>query len=156
MIERIKALILGANTPSARKSSQDALRIAVTALLVEASTMDGHFDEIERQTIRNLLKDRFDLSFDEIDTLLADAQGALEKSGGLYVFTHTIKETFDHTDRVRMIEMLWEVVYADGVLDDFESNLVRRIAGLLYVPDRESGEARKRVLEKMGNTASKP
>lgn len=156
MIERIKALILGTNTSPARKSSQDALRLAVAALLVEASTMDGHFDKAERQTIRNLLQDRFDLSLNEIDTLLNDAQRALEKSGGLYVFTRTIKDTYGPAERVQMIEMLWEVVYADGVLDDFESNLVRRISGLLYVPDRESGEARKRVLEKMGKTATHP
>lgn len=156
MIERIKALILGATTHSAKTSSQDALRLAVAALLVEASTMDGHFDESERNTIRRLLQERFDLSGDEIEDLIASAQAALEKSGGLYVFTRTIKDVFDHDERVQMIEMLWEVVYADGVLDDFESNLVRRISGLLYVPDRESGEARKRVLEKMGNTASAP
>ena len=48
-----------------------------------------------------------------------------------------------------MIEMLWEVVYADGTLDDFESNMMRRVAGLLYVNDRESGEARKRVQARM-------
>jgi uncharacterized tellurite resistance protein B-like protein len=70
-------------------------------------------------------------------------------SGELYGFTRTIKDSFNHEDRVRMIEMLWQVAYADGVLHEFEASLVRRVCGLIYVPDRESGEARKRVIEQL-------
>jgi uncharacterized tellurite resistance protein B-like protein len=61
-----------------------------------------------------------------------------------------IKDSFDQEERVELMEMLWEVVYADGALHHLEANLMRRIAGLIFVPDRESGEARKRALSKLG------
>ena len=54
---------------------------------------------------------------------------------------------------MRLIEKMWEIVYADGVLDDYEANLLRRVAGLIYVPDRESGAARQRVLARLGSAA---
>jgi uncharacterized tellurite resistance protein B-like protein len=65
-------------------------------------------------------------------------------------FTTAIKDGFEPAERVELIEMLWEVVYADGQLHDYEASLLRRIAGLLYVSDRNSGEARKRVLARLG------
>jgi uncharacterized tellurite resistance protein B-like protein len=65
-------------------------------------------------------------------------------------FTSAIKDGLDHAERVQLIEMLWEVVYADGQLHDYEASLLRRVSGLLYVSDRESGEARKRVLARLG------
>jgi uncharacterized tellurite resistance protein B-like protein len=61
-------------------------------------------------------------------------------------FIRRIRDGFDHDERVEMVEMLWRVVYADGVVHDHEANLLRRVAGLLYVSDRESGEARKRAI----------
>ena len=59
-----------------------------------------------------------------------------------------MKDGFSHDERVRMIEMLWEVVLADDEIHDHEANLLRRVAGLIYVSDRESGDARKRVLDR--------
>ncbi|PKQ01791.1 MAG: TerB family tellurite resistance protein, partial [Alphaproteobacteria bacterium HGW-Alphaproteobacteria-12] len=59
---------------------------------------------------------------------------------------------YSEEERVGVIEKMWEVVYADGVLDDYEANLLRRVAGLIYVPDRESGQARQRVIARLGIT----
>ncbi len=61
-----------------------------------------------------------------------------------------INESFAPAERVTVIEMLWEVAYADGILHDYEANLVRRVGGLLFVPDHDTGEARKRVLARLG------
>ena len=66
----------------------------------------------------------------------------------LHTITKVVRDHFDEAERIEMIEMLWAVVYADGELEDFEANLMRRVTGLLYVSDRDSGEARKRVLAK--------
>ena len=71
-------------------------------------------------------------------------------SSDLYGFTRIIKDNFSEEERIRMIEMLWEVAYSDGERHHFEANLVRRVAGLIYVSDRESGEARKRVFKTLG------
>jgi uncharacterized tellurite resistance protein B-like protein len=65
-------------------------------------------------------------------------------------FTRTIKDGYSPEDRVEIIEMLWEVAYADGVLHDYEANLLRRVGGLIYVSDQDRGDARKRVLTRMG------
>ncbi len=65
-------------------------------------------------------------------------------------FTRVVKDSFSHAERVELIEMIWEVVYADGERHDYEDSLMRRIAGLIYVSDRERGEARRRALARLG------
>ena len=67
-------------------------------------------------------------------------------------FTRTIKDRYSLEERIELIEMIWEVVYADGELHDYEANLLRRLGGLLYVSDRERGDARKRVLARLRQT----
>jgi len=147
MLNRLKKLFAIAETPQQLK--QDNLQLAAAALLVEAAVMDGTFADDERTVVLRLLKERFELAADDAKTLLSEAEAAIAESNELYTLTRTVKENFEHAERIELIEMLWEVAYADGELHDYESNLVRRLAGLLYVSDRESGEARKRVLAKV-------
>ncbi|MCW8916654.1 MAG: TerB family tellurite resistance protein [Magnetovibrio sp.] len=148
MINRLVKLFSTKDNPEAL--TQDNRQLAAAALLVEAAVLDGSFGEDERAVVLKLLKERFDLSDAEVDELLQDAEAQINKSIELYTITRTIKDNFEHDDRVEMIEMLWHVAYADQELHDYEANLVRRVSGLLYVSDRESGEARKRVLTKLG------
>lgn len=126
--------------------SDSELHLAAAALMVEAAKLDGAFEPVERERIATLLRERFDLDAGAIDTLIVAADEETELAGGLYGFTSEVRRNFDHAERVAMIEMLWAVAYADGELHDFEANLLRRVAGLLYVTDKESGEARKRAL----------
>jgi uncharacterized tellurite resistance protein B-like protein len=149
MIERLKALF-GAGDEAEGRPGDDGLRLAAAALLAEAAHMDGHVDDRERETIRALLSDRFGLAPEDAAALLEAGMEAVQSTGQLYAFTRVIKDRYAQEDRVRMIEMLWEVAAADGHIDHFEANLVRRVAGLLYVPDRDSGLARQRVLERLG------
>jgi uncharacterized tellurite resistance protein B-like protein len=148
MIGRIKKLLASRNDVNIT-ADDEALKLASAALLLEAACMDGHADDVEISTVINLLGDHFDLSSGEASELVDAGREVLANSVELYGFTRTIKNSFNHEDRVRMIEMLWKVVYADGILHDFEANLVRRICGLIYVSDRESGDARKLVLERL-------
>ena len=150
MLKRIKQALFSGEPNQTTARPQSDLKLASAALLVEAAVMDGQFDDAERTTIQALLQNRFELSETETQELISDAEAAVEDSNELYTLTRTIKNEFEHDERVNMIEMLWEVVYADGELDDYEANLVRRLNGLLHVSDRESGEARKRVLAKLG------
>jgi uncharacterized tellurite resistance protein B-like protein len=153
MIDRIKAL-LGAggqdSTSSDGGHSFEEMQVAAAALLVEAAEMDASFDEQERAKVLELVRARFGLSEIESESLLALAQRQVAESSQLYGFTRTIKDHFVDAERIEMLEMLWEVAYVDGVLDDHEASLIRRIAGLIYVSDRDSGNARKRALEKLG------
>jgi uncharacterized tellurite resistance protein B-like protein len=125
-------------------------QLAAAALLVEAARMDSEFDARERAKIGQLLQRRFGLGADEAAALLAEAERTAAASVEWQGFTQAIKEGFDPAERIAVIEMLWEVAYADGRLHDYEASLIRRITGLLYVSDRESGEARKRVLARLG------
>ena len=166
MIGRLKALLGARAAPRTEGGSEggpqdgpqdgpkdgygdEALRLASAALMVEAALMDGHMDDDERRTITRLLGEHFDLSREEAAELLEAGLEAATESHQLYGFARTIKDRFGPEDRVRMIEMLWEVACADGEIHHYESNLVRRVAGLLYVPDRDSGSARKRVLNRL-------
>ncbi len=153
MIGKIKTLLLGGgageDAAKGRRGPGD-LQLATAALLVEAACMDGHFDQRERATIAALLAGQFGLAARDVAELVGEGQKAAQDSSQIYAFTRVVKDLFSDRERVRMIEMLWEVVYADGRVDEYESNLMRRVAGLLYVPDRESGEARKRVRQKLG------
>ena len=141
----------GAAPEGASGHADAELRLAAAALMVEAAKLDGAFDESERVRIAALLEQRFGMDADDIATLIAAADEETDLAGGLYGFTKTVRDSFDHAERVSMIEMLWEVAYADGALHDFEANMLRRVAGLLYVTDQESGAARKRVLGRLSS-----
>lgn len=150
MLKRIKHMLLAGTTQGQAKRQEADLKLAAAALLVEAAVLDGEFDAAERATVERLLKAHFKLDDAQVRELLRDAEAEIEDSNELYTLTRTVKDGLEIDERTAIIEMLWEVVYADGELHDYESNLVRRLAGLLYVSDRESGDARKRVLARRG------
>jgi uncharacterized tellurite resistance protein B-like protein len=152
MIERIKALLLdggGEGSPGGEIVREDDARVAAAALLVEAACTDGTVDDSERHTIAQLLRSSFGLEAEDAVELIEIATRAVKESNQLYAFTRIINDRYSHEERVGIIEMLWEVAYADGHLHHYESNLVRRVSGLIHVPDRESGEAHKRVLARV-------
>ncbi len=153
MIDRLKTL-LGGNGSAGAPPGADELHVAAAALLVEAACMDGHFDAEEKRTITSALQSQFGLDGDGAADLVRAGIEAADSSHQLYAFTRLIKDRFDHADKVRMIEMLWEVAYADDEIHHYESNLVRRIAGLLYISDPESGAARKRVRRRLNSPAT--
>ena len=111
---------------------------------------DGTFDEKERAQVKDVLVHLFSLPEESLDGIIADAEDTVAQSNQLYGFATTVKDNLDYDGRVELMQMLWEVVYADGQLDDFEANLVRRVSGLLYVADQDSGRARKEALEQLG------
>lgn len=166
MLAAIRSFLLGA--PQSAVPGFDDLQVAVVALLVRAATTDSDFSADERHAIRHITADTFALAPSEIDELVAAAESEEARTLDLHKWAQEIKRGYNEAERIRLIEKMWEIVYADGVLDDYEANLLRRVAGLIYVPDRRSGEARQRVLARLGspdrtarprkleNTAQKP
>ncbi len=152
MLDRIKALFGDRDDAAsvAPAHDSDQLRLAAVALLVEAACLDDHFDDAERDCITALVRQRFELGEAEAAALLSEAEKATDQASELYRFTRVVKDSFTNEERIELVEMLWGVVYADGVLHDYEASLLRRVAGLIYVNDRDSGDARKRVLEGLG------
>ena len=151
MLNRIKELLAPERTTRSPESrSGEELHLAAAALLVESASMDGNFDENERQCIITLLQNQFELSIEETITLIDEAEHAVEGTGQLYGFTRVVKDCYDEGDRINIIEMLWEVAYADGNADPFEKNLILRVAGLIFVSDKDRGLAKKRVMARLG------
>lgn len=149
MLKRIQALFQAPADDEQEKSFDD-VKVAAAALLVCAATMDEVYGRTEQTKIREILKAFFELSEDETEELIALAESEEEKAVGLHRWTQTLKDAYEVEERTKLIEQLWEVVYADGELHDYEASLLRRVAGLIYVPDREAGHARKRVLTRLG------
>ena len=150
MFRRLLDLVTAVDARNQSVALASDPRLATAALLVEAALMDERFESVERQQIESLLERRFELEPGEAEALVEQAAEQVKSSSQLFGFTRTVNEHFDHDQRVGLVEMLWQVVYADGSLDDYEANLMRRIAGLIHVSDRESGAARKRALAQLG------
>ena len=128
-----------------RNLREEELRLAAAALLVHASMIDGHVDPVERRKLKALLQERFDLGGDEVRPLLEVADAREIESVDLYRFTSVLCRELDQDGRQRIVEMLWEVVMADGVVHEFEANLVWRAAELLGVSTRDRVRLRKAV-----------
>ena len=150
MIDKLKQVLFGDKRAWPEEGPDVQARDAAAALLVEAAATDGSIDKEELVYIEAFLRDRFDLSVEKADRLLLAATNAADKTVQLYGLAKTIKDTLDYDDRLALIETLWEVAYADGKLHDYETNLIRRVCGLIYVSDQDSGRMRKKVRDRMG------
>lgn len=126
------------------------LRVAIAALLVEAAKSDGVYQDGERHVVAGLLRRLLGIGEAEAHQLVGAAEQALARSVQLFRFSQQIVEQVAPEQRVGIVELLWETVYADRVLTAEEDSLVRRAAGLLYVSDRDRGAARLRVLKRLG------
>jgi uncharacterized tellurite resistance protein B-like protein len=133
-----------------RPGEPEDLQVAIVALLVQAARLDDRFDASERAAIERILASRFGLDGDGIRSLVETAARRAEDSTQILPFTRMVVEQLAPPERVQVIEMLYEVVLADGTLDPEEDALIRRIAGLIYVPDQERGAARKRARARLG------
>ena len=150
MLDRLKTVLFGPGSIRTEEPGDDPdQRFAITALLVEAAMQDGSMDASEEETVRALLGRRFGLSEEAAGGLLAKVRDAVAESAQVYPHTRAIKDGLAYEDRLEVLEMCWEVAYADGVLHDYESNLMRRLAGLLHVSDVDSGGARKRAMARL-------
>ena len=123
---------------------------AVAALLVEAAMADGNIKDIEHKHIRYMLETQLDLSADDAKAMLAQSLASHEDRIEIHSLTRHIRHDTDAADRSVILEMVWMVVLADGSLDAHESQLMRRLAGLLFVDDVESGMAAKRARQRLG------
>lgn len=150
MLNRIRRLFEHPDRALESLPGRDRLHLAAACLLVEAARTDDTVTPEERVRILGLVRSRFGLAPEEAEELVRAAEQVAEGPAQWYAFTSRLKDAFDADGRIELIEMLWEVVYADGELHHLESSLLRRVGGLLYVSDRDRGEARRRVLARLG------
>ena len=120
-------------------------RLAISAMLVRVARTDGHMADSESNQINRILKARFDLNEADTKTLRANAEILESEAPDTVRFTRAIKDAIPYGERAAVIEALWQVVLADGVRDSHENALLRLVANLLGINDRDSARARQRV-----------
>ena len=123
----------------------------LSGLMIEAAYTDGKVDEIELNKIKSSLINVFKEDPEEVEIVIKEALKNKNNSRSLHNYTSFINKNFNDDKKLLLIEALWEIVLSDGEIHDFESNLIRRLAGLLYISDVNSGNARKRALDKLQN-----
>ena len=119
--------------------------VAATALLVHITTVDGMTSELERARLHSLVMDRFALDDAAAEDLIGAATAAESDAIDMYQFTSLLKRTLDEDGRRRIVEMMWQLVYADGRLNEFEDNVIWRAADLLAVSSRDRIALRRQV-----------
>lgn len=144
---KLKDLVEGVESDRSRVKDLhgEELRVAAGALLINAGSIDGRFDPEEKRKVKELLQRRFDLEPKELRQLFDEAAAEEREAVDLYRFTSVLCRELNQDGRKRMVEMLWEVVMADGVVDEFEANLVWRVAELIGVSTRDRVTLRKMV-----------
>jgi uncharacterized tellurite resistance protein B-like protein len=125
-------------------------RLAAAALLVHAVMIDGTMSEVERDKLHAVIKRRFGLDEAATDELVLEATEAEHEAVDLYHFTSLINRSLDEDGRRRVVEMMWEMVYADGRVTELEDNLLWRAADLLGISSRDRIELRHRVAAHRG------
>ena len=148
MLNRIKAL-LGGGPAKEPAREYERIQVATCVVLLEMAHADEEFHAMEETLVRDLLRHKFDLSEPDISELIAFAREQRQQSLDLFQFTRLIKEDFSRAEKLEMMETLWRLIYADGVLDKYEDYLVRQLAKLLGLAHGEMIEAKVRVLDEL-------
>ena len=118
-------------------------------LMIEAANTDGEIDNKELERINSILISSFNQNPEDVKSSLAIALENKNNSKSLHYYTSKLNKEFTDEKKILLIETLWEIVLSDGNIHDYESNLIRRLSGLLYISDINSGNAKKRALNKL-------
>jgi uncharacterized tellurite resistance protein B-like protein len=148
MLKTLQNLLAALQPPppgAAAPDEEHLLQLATAVMLVEVMRADASFHDDERLAVLAALRDKFALSEDEAARLAELAQTTAQSATDLYAFTSRINERFDMERKLRMIEHMWSVAYADGHLSAHERHVMWRIADLLHIPQGAYHHARQRA-----------
>lgn len=150
MLETLRQFIADVVSPHARADQpfdDTGYRMAATALLIHVISLDGAPSSAEKNKLHNLIETRFGLDTGTADRLIAAATLVEGEAVDLYHFTSVLMRSVDEEGRLRIVEMMWELVYADGVVSEFEENVVWRAADLLGISSRDRINLKRRVAD---------
>ena len=126
------------------KTTQIYNNILIADLLIHAARIDENYSEIEKKIIKDSLISLLNINSDEADKLIVEAEKKEEESNQIVEFTKEVKK-YSMESRLKIIEVIWKIVYSDATNDIYESNLIRRICGLLYISDKDNGIIKTKV-----------
>lgn len=152
MIEHFKQFFEKHLSPPAGDEAvgADRLQLATAALLVEMSRADGKVEEDEQAAIARALRKAFDIDEEKTTELIGLAESEIADATCYHQFTSLINKNFSKQQKAQVVEMLWEVAYADAEMEKYEEHLLRRLSDLLYVPHAEFIKAKLRVQARLG------
>ena len=127
-----------------KKENSKDKNVLIIALLIHAAKIDEHYSESEKKIITQTIMELNEINFNEAEKLLKLAEKKEEESNQIVEFTKEIKK-YSMDFRLKIIEIIWKIVYSDGTNDNYESNLIRRICGLLYISDKDNGIIKTKV-----------
>jgi uncharacterized tellurite resistance protein B-like protein len=159
MLDTLRHFLADLVSPTAtqpRGFDETDYRLAATALLVHVISLDGAPSKVEKRTLHDLLESRFKLDPGTADQLIAAATLVEGEAVDLFHFTSVIMRSVNEEGRLRIVEMMWELVYADGQVTEFEDNVVWRAADLLGIPSRDRVELKHRVAAKQSAGSDSP
>ena len=145
MIGRLKSILKGSAVATAAERFDEHI-LAAAALLIEVATVDNKFSDAEREKIIGLIRKKLLDDPTISEELMKCAQEERTGSVELFAITKTVTRGFSYKERVDLMDSLWEVVLADGKVDPFEDQLIRRLGALIHVTDRDRALSRRRVL----------
>ena len=135
------------NQPKLNKNTEEINEhlMLISGILVEVAAVDGKIDESEIRMIKKSLLNYFEVNENKLDAIVNKCLEKADEPNSLHYFTSKINKEFEYGKKIKLLEILWEIILVDGKIHDFESNLVRRLSGLLYVSDVDCGNAKKRA-----------
>jgi uncharacterized tellurite resistance protein B-like protein len=137
--------VVSPDVPHGRALDDNDYRLAATALLIHVVSLDGQPSTAEQRKLHSLIESRFGLDPGTADKLIASATRVEGDAVDLYHFTSVIMRQVDEAGRLKIVEMMWEIAYADGAVTEFEDNVVWRAADLLGVSSRDRVELKHQV-----------
>ncbi len=145
--------VVSPEAPRGRAFDDNDYRLAATALLVHVISLDGEPSAVESRKLHSLIESRFGLDRGTADKLIASATKVEGDAVDLYHFTSVIMRQLDEAGRLKIVEMMWEIAYADGAVSEFEDNVVWRAADLLGISSRDRIELKHQVASRNGTGA---
>ena len=122
--------------------------VKIIALLIHAAKIDENYTDNEKQIIIRAIMDLNKLNLDKAKQIISEAEKKEKESNQIIEFTREVKK-YPTEFRLKIIEIIWKIVYSDGISDVYESNLIRRICGLLYVSDKDNGIIKTKILSQL-------
>lgn len=147
MLKKIASLLGVAAAQSAKNHPRERIDVAVAVVLLEVAHADKNFEPLEKRLVEVLLQERFDLDASASGELMTLAEQVRANSFDLQQFTSQINQNFNREEKLAVMETLWRIIYADGVLDKFEDALARQLASLLRLSHREAIDLKLKVLD---------
>lgn len=147
MFGKLAGLFSSTDTPT-ETDAQQLSQLAATALLVELCRADNSVDEVEIAEVISIAQSTFDLSKQEAEQLLGQAQQKNQQATSLFEFTEVINSQLDKAAKYQLIKNIWQVAYADKKIDQHEDHLIRKVADLIYVSHSDFIRAKHEVLAK--------